>query len=254
MEEPEKLLCIICDEVDLRGNLQKVKSGITTLLAACESLSRLQLKETLENARNIDNCQIYVHNSCRKHLYNEANGRDRSTVCEPPHKRRALETRINDKSFSWKENCFICGKKCVGHKEKWSLCDVKMRDSPESTKTAILSLIKNNEDEQSQAIFRRLSSCSDLPAVEARYHRSCRSQLNIRRHMRLVTPEKKPSGQRGRRPQEAQSINFDRLCKWLEAEAELHSLSELFEKMLEISDDPSDRTQIFSDIHYLKKN
>ena len=71
--------------------------------------------------------------------------------------------------------------------------------------------------------------------------------------MSLVTPEKKPSGQRGRRPQEAQSINFDRLCKWLEAEAELHSLSELFEKMLEISDDPSDRTQFFSDIHYLKK-
>ena len=49
---------------------------------------------------------------------------------------------------------------------------------PGSTKNKILEIIKEGTDEQARAIKGRLLSCSDLPAVEARYHLNSRSKLN----------------------------------------------------------------------------
>ena len=83
--------------------------------------------------------------------------------------------------FEWKKHCFICTQICsdITHSEPRSLCDLKRKDKPENTRDKILELIHSKTDERSLAIKRRVSSCSDLPAVDARYHIACRRKLDL---------------------------------------------------------------------------
>ena len=126
------------------------------------------------------------------------------------------------------------------------VCDVKREDNPESTKDKILELVANKSDELSLTVHRRVTSCSDLPAVDARYHIKCRKRLHI-------ASISSPSGSnRGRPVNTTQTENFRKLCDWFERECELYTVYELFEQMKLLSDDPNDPSQIYGDVRYLK--
>ena len=61
----EKVSCILCKEVDSAKNLQKVKTGIKTLICNCEYLERHDEHMRLLEARiEIESLPVYVHNGC----------------------------------------------------------------------------------------------------------------------------------------------------------------------------------------------
>ena len=74
----------------------------------------------------------------------------------------------------------------------------------------------------------RLLSCHDLPAEEACYHHLCAKKLSLSK-ANLSSP---PSGRkRGRPKNEIQEHLFNQLCKWIENETDLYTLTKLYAKM-----------------------
>ena len=70
--------CILCNEVDVLTNLQRVKSGFDVLVKNYQSLGKHDATERLWFAKENDS-QIHVHNSCCKQLVNDL--RDKSGQC-----------------------------------------------------------------------------------------------------------------------------------------------------------------------------
>ena len=147
---------------------------------------------------------FFVHNNCRKLLHNEVNCNSVQAQNEAskPILRRQIHTRKADEEFKWRINCFICGKVFEIYRDKQSLCDIKKKNFPESTKESVISMVRVGSDQQFKAIFYRLSSCSDLPVVEARYHIECRNRLKFRHKYT----------NRNKTPCDKRTKNFNRLC------------------------------------------
>ena len=88
-------------------------------------------------------------------------------------------------------------------------------------------------------LYGRLSGISDLVAEEACYHKRCKFSLLSFRDSCFVQPPdtKDPSSSkkmsRGRIPSENKSVAFDRLCEWLETEAEhgVHTMRDIHHQM-----------------------
>ena len=238
---------------DKKKNLQRVRSGIETLITTYDDLQKEELLQLLRAVKDsVNHHQIFVHNSCWKKLHNQARDVEASasqSSIEIPSKRRQSHQRKVKQEFQWKENCFLCGKVCGDNGfGKWSLCDIIRKDKHESTRDKILELIGDKTDDNSLAIKCRVSSCSDLPAIEARYHVSCKQKLNL-----SSLSKSRSSMKKGRPLNEVQSKNFKRLCQWLEREGDLYSVNELFEQVRLLSNDPHDHNQIYSAPWYLKK-
>ena len=74
----------------------------------------------------------------------------------------------------------------------------------------------------------RALDCHDFVAAEARYHVTCHRDFTTGKRLSTATPG---------RPVVSESLNnFNRVCEWLELEAELHSVVEVHTKMTEIAD------------------
>ena len=131
-------------------------------------------KRLLETEIEIERIPVYVHNGCRKQLINDVGKRKLQVRCEDPctlpTKQRKSSSRFKDIEFEWKKHCFTCSEICDEFIDKWYLCDVKRRYKPESTREKILELVSNKSNELSLKVYGRVPTCSDLPAVEARYH------------------------------------------------------------------------------------
>ena len=58
--------CIICETEDDVSNLQRVRTGIGTLISNSECLEESELLQRLRNAEpNIKELKIYAHKECR---------------------------------------------------------------------------------------------------------------------------------------------------------------------------------------------
>ena len=74
-------------------------------------------------------------------------------------------------TFNWKDNCFVCGKKCHPcHKRYWSLVESSIGTSAQNIYVKMFDAATRKGD---QEMLARLSGApgGDLVAVEARYHR-----------------------------------------------------------------------------------
>ena len=259
--------CCICNGKDKRTNLQKLKSGISNLIMCAETLEKKELNAEFRKAQNDTEMKLYVHNTCRKSIQNEAKAKATSISSpEMTPKRRQSDSRLKDQEFGWKQCCFMCAKLCkpmddknITEDDKWSLCEIIKqqdgKDQPAYTKNTILNAIGSRTDDEAVAIKRRILTCSDLPAVDARYHVACRQKLDRQslHFQRVKSPTYSATKQRGRPINDSQTKSFNALCQLLEEECELYSLAELYEKMRFLSDDPNDSSQIFSSKQYLKK-
>ena len=125
--------------------------------------------------------------------------------------------------------------------------DAERKDKPESTRNKILELFANKTDEFSLTVPRRVSNCSDLPAVEARYHIACQRKLDISSVPSLS------GSTRGRPTNAIETDNSNKLCDWFEKECELYTVYELYEQMKVLADDPYDPPQVYADAHYLER-
>ena len=93
-------------------------------------------------------------------------------------------------------------------------------------KDSVLCTCLRRNDKWAEDVRRRLSDCNDLVAVEARYHVSC--NVSFGKHDNVTNC---PLG----RPTDFTCLqNFEQMCEWLESQCEPYSLSEVYEKMLEM--------------------
>ena len=135
-----------------------------------------------------------------------------------------MRSSIDHLQFDWKSCCFLCTK--IAERKYSTVYQVR-------TLPLINTLKANCEsrtDEWSKEVYGRLSTCNDLVAEEAVYHISCMNKF------RLYTQHQNKRG----RPTDLSMVeNFRKICCWLEddADCDLHTLNEIHQKMLEMSDD-----------------
>ena len=90
---------------------------------------------------------------------------------------------------------------------------------------------KSENDEWMCAVKRHVLSCHDLVAAEARYHKSCYTKFRKVKY----EPEQDKLNIPGRPADSKRTEYFEAICKWLESEGELYSLSEVHQKMIEVA-------------------
>ena len=116
--------CILCKNVDCVENLQRVRSGIKTLICHCEYLEKHEEhRRLLEAETEIERIFVYVHSDCRKQLLNDVRKKKLEVRGEDPcilsTKRRKSSSRQKDIEFDWKKQCFICSGICDEFSDGW---------------------------------------------------------------------------------------------------------------------------------------
>ena len=96
-----------------------------------------------------------------------------------------------------------------------------------SMRENLLSICDSRSDDCAQRLKRRLLTCTDLVAAEARYHCDCRMGFKRTQEDTNSTP--------GRPPDHDKNIYFEAACSWLESQTEIQTVSEVYEHMLEIA-------------------
>ena len=92
---------------------------------------------------------------------------------------------------------------------------------------SVLQVCTTRNDEWAEQVKRRVLDCLDLVAAEGRYHKICLDKFYLSTGINQVKPG---------RPLESESLkHLNLVCEWLEGEAELYSLSEIFDKMADIA-------------------
>ena len=90
-----------------------------------------------------------------------------------------------------------------------------------SIREKIINLCQKQNDKQSEEIHKKLFSIHDLVAVEGRYNK-CKQEFYSGSPANTETP--------GRPKNLTHNKNFSAVCEWLEAKAEIHTLSEVYKK------------------------
>ena len=95
-----------------------------------------------------------------------------------------------------------------------------------SVRETLLSICSSRNDQLAENVKRRLLDCIDLVAAEARYHFHCRCEF--KRNIPASSTPGRPSDQ-------DRMVYFNAVCTWLESEAEIHTVTEIYNKMVEIA-------------------
>lgn len=104
MDGDEEFSCILCEEKDFSRNLQKVSTGIKTLVKSCKYLEKHDEHSRLKEARRkLETTPIFVHNNCRKQVTNDVRKRK---VREEDCKRRKTG-RQTEVTFEWKKLLYL---------------------------------------------------------------------------------------------------------------------------------------------------
>ena len=227
-------ICPIC-----RQNLEPTKDGNWSTVTVkgrntIKSYSELYGDTELYNyLDNLDtNATINVHISCRKTFTSERrfqqfqqrqNLDSTNTSLVSPTKQLRSSA-----SFEWKTSCFLCAESAE--------VDPK-HPSPDNDISCVLTLRVNRTirnacekrtDRWGLEVSSRISTCVDLVAADAVYHRNC-----FRRFVN--TKSVKADVQPGRPKDTSKHLCFELLCDWLDDSYELYTLSELHEKMCELA-------------------
>ena len=156
-------------------------------------------------------------------------------------------TRSSINSFNWTENCLFCGDMCVADERNPSRKNWHQVESI-SYRNNLERKCSKRKDRFAEDVQRRILD-TDLIAKKARYHVSCYDnfyqgyEVNRRsENSSTSTSTSTSTSNRGRPIDTNSSGHFERVCSWLESEAEVYSLSEIHEKMIEMtgSGDESD--------------
>ena len=91
----------------------------------------------------------------------------------------------------------------------------------------IINICQKQKDKQSEEIHEKLLSIHDLIAAEGRHYNKCKQEFYSGSPTNTETL--------GRPKDLTRNENFSAVCECLEAEAEIHTLSEVYKKMLDIA-------------------
>ena len=139
------------------------------------------------------NKKFYVHIMCRKDHTNERR--------YPQTRKRALEKdsatklRSDKTTFSFRTDCFLCGKTVDKFKARKHPSNQEYEYSSATTlfvketitKRCAERRQKNQVDEWADAVSHRMLCIHELPAEEAIYHRKCFQYLTSPRNLSLET-------------------------------------------------------------------
>ena len=229
--EAENKVCVKCntgsidaDKLNQVGSKYRQgrdeKHPIDTIIEHAEKLQLTDLAEKLKENK-LNDTPTYIHLSCRTSLKNSSRKRSSTDTDDNLSKRPARRSYVQ--GFDFLEQCFYCEKPCVvdkKHPSRTVFKKVGTKDTKIYSNT--LEICKKRDDLYSKNIERRLLNVSDLFAVEARYHSSCRSSFE--------NPAPKfPS--RGRPASQEKLELFESTCVKLENEMDLYTLQEFHELM-----------------------
>ena len=141
-------------------------------------------------------------------------------ICTPRECKPAQKDSIN---FNWKCDCFYCEEKCKVYphnSNRIDWCEVRTLPMKENIRRECL----RKKDEQSEALIMRLLNINDLVAAEGRYHNNCRQNFFH-----------KSSKSVGRPVNATCDENFNAVCQKLEKEAEVYTLGEIHQKMVDLA-------------------
>ena len=228
--QPHKLCCIICKspESQFDKNLSFVKRGIEKLIDYSVLVSDERLKDELLS-RKSRNIQVRIHRDCQRGVYNtmkKSAGTLRMQEEAEAGLPKPTTTRSRFQSFDWTTQCMFCETQCTTDerhpdRQHWRKVQVlSMREN-------LLSICDSRSDDCAQRLKRRLLTCTDLVAAEARYHCDCRMGFKRTQEDTNSTP--------GRPPDHDKNIYFEAACSWLESQTEIQTVSEVYEHMLEIA-------------------
>ena len=228
-------ICIKCNEESKDGDpLNNVgvrfkdgdgkKHPVHTLLDQAVLSSMDDLAEKLRSSLT-SKTAVFIHLSCRKLLYNTSRPKKKKLQSSdaPSTSSNQLLTRTEVKKFNFRSDCFYCGSKCefdCKNPDRNPFQRVTTMGTKIHSKT--IQLCKSRDDTLASVIMGRLLSVNDLVAVEARYHKSCRSSFEN------PVPEHQC---KGRPPSYSKTEVFEKACKQLEDEMELYTVKEFKNKM-----------------------
>ena len=246
-------ICVICKEPESENDKLRIPStGLQQIINYSEIFELAELNKTLLESckeHSEKSVNVNIHVSCQKYIGNEIRKKKRKgSAVMPSGSRSKAKRRSHEPStFDWNIHCLFCGKvinmdtKHPNRANASFSCAETMEH-----RTKLLTYCENRDDEAAEVVKRRLLSCSDLPAVEARYHQRCRLDFKFPSNKESTENECR----KGRPKSEIQMANFSKLCDWLELEGELYSVRELYKKMEELSRTEGD---VYADERYLKQ-
>ena len=241
-------VCIICNgQENADDKLRNPNSGLEKIAEYGKLFGR---SGVLDYLKTIDQKNVKIHVSCQKRIGNEIRKKQRNGEKddEPTVK---MQKRSEVELFYYNIHCLFCGKTAVEDeiarhpdRQGFSFSYPKYVDSKHLLE--ICGRPDRVNCQLTHTVRGRLQAINDIVAEKSRYHRSC-----YRDFCREDVPsDEAPAKRSGRPANEKQSINFAKLCKWLDLEAELHTVAELRDKMVELAGGSED---VFCNNAYLKK-
>ena len=212
--------CVICQDSHL-PLIKVTEKGIKTL----EYTSRKRNKKDIQNLlldASRKKMNVMVHSDCRKTFTDKRKLKQKAEDVQ-------VKTRNKTESFSFSQNCLYCNETCISDKKHPSrknyreISFKRTRDSIMRTCEERLKIDVN--DHEALTVKSRINSCIDLIATKSRYHMRC--QVNFKR-----LPTESSTG----RKTDAEKIKkIHEVCKWLEGQTDVCTLSKIQNQLVNIS-------------------
>ena len=211
--------CVKCNVNLEEKKLHTIKDGITKLIDYSKWIGNNHLTSFLNENR--DTGLNKIHRDCQKDKYNALKRKlTEPSICTP---RECKPARTESIKFNWKRDCFYCGEECkvyLHNPKRIDWCEVRTLPKKEN----ILHKCLRKKNEQSEALRMRLLSINDLVTAGGRCYKNCR-QIFFHKTSKSVE-----------RPVNATcDENFNAVCQWLEKEAEVYTLGEIHQKMVDLT-------------------
>lgn len=227
VEALHELCCIKCkDPASQFEDLTVVKKGLEKLIEYSKSTNNDQLTNLLLD-RKANGTIVRIHRECQKSVYNERKRKSSEPIERSTKIKKDAARRSENSKFDWKRLCMFCEMDCVvddRHPDRIDWRQVEVLSMREN----LLVVCSSRSDRIAKSLERKLLDIenSDLVAVEARYHFQCRKDFKPK-----LPEETTP----GRPINKDRQFYFDEVCTWLESEAEIYTLSEIYNHMLEVA-------------------
>ena len=227
--------CVICTlGFENERSITVTEKGMSNLISYSEKRGKSDLHTYLTECISKSPIgTVLVNPNCRRDFTDPKRGLRRNADGPIPS---AKKMRSSFLPFTWKNTCMLCGRSAMPdsrHPERDPVHIV--RTLP--IRSNLLDHCTKRGDLWAYEVQNRLSGCIDLVAAEAVYHDSCCSRFMLNKEKSSAAmPTVKPKTQG--RPQDQGMLQwFEKLCQWLEIEAgaDLYTLTELHDKMIEFS-------------------
>ena len=191
--------------------------GLNTIIRASIEKQENDIHEELIRLQQ-SQYPVYVHHDCRRFV----DLRKRTDSLSLPKKLRSS----TDVVFKWKTCCFLCLKPV----------DLRSRKRDQVRQVCTLPIhatfiqcAKERNDDWGQAVLARLETCNYLVVAEAVYYSSCMTNFKLNKG--------ENNGTKGRSRYVSMTEAFENVCDCLEnsTECEVHTIQELYDKMVEDS-------------------